>query len=117
MSLQFNPQSPIVAAASSAPDSAAKPLSVLMMAPLSLTPLVPPSTGPALRAPVATPERSAAAERRQALFAEKQKALMERLASDSPSHPAAQQSALSPAQRDACLAVLKSLAAAVAAAD
>ena len=79
-----------------------------MMAPASLTPLAPPSSGPA----GATPNVSAdiAITRRQAFFAEKQQALLGRLAQDE--LPAG---ALSATQREACIAVLKTVAASVAA--
>ena len=108
MAIQFNPHSPLSAAVSPAQSAGTGSLSGLMMAPVSLTPLAPPSSGPTSAIPDASAD--IATTRRQAYFAAKQQALLGRLAQAE--LPAG---ALSTPQRDACIVVLKTVAAAVAA--
>lgn len=110
MTIKFNPHPSITAAAMSAQSAGISSLSGLMMAPVDLTPLAPPSSGPAIASLPGAPDKSIAAERRQAFFAGKQQALLNRLQQS----PAPMQgSALSAAQRHACVAVLAAVAARV----
>lgn len=108
MVIQFNPHSSLSAAIAQVQSNGTGSLTGMMMAPASLTPLAPPSSGTSSAAPNASAD--IVTTRRQAFFADKQRALLGRLAqADVPA------GALSATQREACIAVLKTVAASVAA--
>ena len=108
MAIKYNPHSPLSAAVPPEQSAGSGSLSGLMMPPVSLTPLAPPSFGPT--GVIQDASTDIAIARRQAFFADKQQALFGRLAqADLPV------GTLSMTQREACIAVLKTVAAAVAA--
>lgn len=111
MIVKFNPHAPMAETAMPAQASGIRSLSGLMMAPVGLTPLAPPASGAAGASVPPARDDSVAAERRQAFFAGKQQALLDRLAQASEPAPG---SALSAAQRNACVAVLETVVVAVA---
>ena len=117
MNIKFDSNALLAAAVSSAQFAGSKPLSTPTMAPVSLTPLVPPSVGP-LSPNTAAPHReSGPNERWRDFFADKQHALLTRLDRSGVESSAVPGSALSVAQREACIAVLSRIADAVSATE
>ncbi len=114
MSIQFNPHLPVPAGATEARGQPAASLAGLLMAPVALTPLEPPAPGRSQPAPAAR-EAGGAAEVRQSRFAERQKALLDRLQREDADPAPVPGRPLSAAQRGACVSVLATIAAAIAA--
>jgi hypothetical protein len=117
MTIKFDSNSLLAAAVGSAQFAGSKSLSTPTMAPVSLTPLVPPSVGP-LSPNTAAPHReSGPNERWRDFFADKQHALLIRLGQGGTEPSVVPRSSLSAAQREACIAVLGRITAAVSAAE
>lgn len=115
MSIKLDSNSLMATAVSSAQFTGIKPLPAPTMAPVSLTPLVPPSVG-SLPTNMPAPQREGGAnERWRDFFADKQHALLTRLDRTGVESSAVPGSGLSVAQREACIAVLGRIAAAVSA--
>lgn len=111
MIVKFNPNAPMPEAVMPEQAAGISSLPGLMMAPVGLTPLAQPASLPAGASLPSARGDGLAAMRRQVYFAGKQQVLLERLAK---APEATQGSALSAAQRNACVAVLATVAAAVA---
>jgi len=117
MNIKFDSNALMAAAVSSAQFAGSKPLSTPTMAPVSLTPLVPPSAGP-ISSNTLVPDREGGVnDRWRDFFADKQHALLTRLDRSGVESSAVPGSALSVAQREACIAVLSRIADAVSAAE
>ena len=117
MSIEFNSNSLMAAAESSAQFAGIKPLPTPTMAPVSLTPLVPPSAGP-LSSNTLVPEREGGVnDRWRDFFADKQQGLLTRLGLGHAGLSVVQSSSLSVAQREACIAVLSRITAAASAVE
>jgi hypothetical protein len=116
MPIQFTSDSLVPVSAPAARLATAVPLATLMIAPVDLTPLVPPASAPSPTLPAVMKNADFARETRQPRFVERQRALLERLQQGNatatttcPGHT------LSEAQRQACVSVIATVAAAVVA--